>query len=287
LNPLKANDISALSVTLLVFLVACAPARKATVVDQESSGGHETLNAAVWMQLSAEYAGSALQAYRIAKTQLGEALKDSSWSALPDQHGAESFPPAVIVDVDETVLDNSPFQARLVRANQTYVRDAWNKWVREERARPIPGALDFVRAASEAGVRVFYVTNRSSDLEEATRNNLLAVGFPVAEDVDVVLTRAELAAWTGDKSSRRDFVAKDHRVLLLIGDDLNDFVVADGVSSEGRSTLVSQNAEYWGSRWIVLPNPVYGSWERTVNQEGAARSRAEQVRAKSEALRTQ
>ncbi len=278
---------STLSVALLVFLVSCAPARRATVVDEESSGAHETLNAAVWMQLSAEYAGSALQAYRVATMQLGEALKDSSWSALPGQHGAGSFPPAVILDVDETVLDNSPFQARLVRANTTYARDAWNEWVREERALPIPGALDFIRAASDAGVRVFYVTNRSSDLEEATRNNLIAVGFPVADDVDVVLTRGELAAWTGDKSSRRDFVGKDHRVLLLIGDDLNDFVVADGVSSEGRSTLVSQNSEYWGSKWIVLPNPVYGSWERTVNQEGAARSRSEQIRAKSEALRTQ
>jgi acid phosphatase len=260
------------------------------ITEPAGTGAHETLNAVLWMQQSAEYEASALQVYRIASLHLDEALLDPTWDALVNE--AEATGPAtadrpgvaVILDVDETVLDNSPYQARLVEADAAYSRETWNEWVREERARPVPGALSFTLKAAEAGVTVFYVTNRTADLEEATRKNLLAQGFPVSEVEDVVLTRGERSDWTGDKSSRRAFIAERYRVLLLIGDDLNDFVQADDLSPRGREMRVNQYDAVWGSKWFVLPNPAYGSWERAVTREAGAQGREEQVQAKSKAL---
>lgn len=267
----------------LVLAAACAPASQVSRPVTRVVAPHETLNAALWMQQSAEYRSATIQAYRTAGLRLRQALADTSWSALPDQRSAGRRPAAVILDVDETVLDNSAFQAGVIVRDTTYSRDLWNAWVLEERAGPVPGALEFTQSADSAGVRVFYVTNRSSELEDATVNNLRSLGFPVAEDVDVVLTRGE-EGWTGDKAARRGHVAAGHRVLLLVGDDLNDFVAAEALSATDRMSLTEAASTRWGKQWIILPNPVYGSWERTAN--GGTRSRSEQIRAKTRALRT-
>ncbi|NNL48453.1 MAG: 5'-nucleotidase, lipoprotein e(P4) family [Acidimicrobiia bacterium] len=248
---------------------------------------HETLNAAVWMQLSAEYEASAIQAYNTALDHLSSALADSSWSAIPNATAHERKPPAIIVDVDETVLDNSPFEARMIRGDTVYNRPAWNAWVEERKAEAVPGALRFLNAAAELGVTVFYVTNRSSDLDAATTDNLRSEGFPLPEGPDQVLTRGERDEWTGDKATRRDHVATDYRVLFLAGDDLNDFVSTEDLSTEERSDLVVRYEDFWGERWIMLPNPTYGSWERTINREAEARYRSDRIRAKIGALRAE
>ena len=272
--------------------VACAPSPGVVTTSPAGESSHETLNAVLWMQQSSEYKASALQAYRVASLRLDQAIADSSWDAIghvADAAGTESprrSGTAVILDVDETVLDNSPYQARLVETNSAYSRETWSTWVREERARPIPGAVEFTQTASEAGVTVFYVTNRAAELEGATRNNLVSQGFPVSDTEDVVLTRGERPEWSGDKYSRREFVSERYRVLLLVGDDLNDFVSADQISTLHRDKLVDRYADAWGEKWIVLPNPAYGSWERAVARQAGARSREAQLRVKSAALET-
>ncbi len=274
---------------LAVFLLAaagCASTGTSRLTGPPASASHETLNATAWVQLSAEYRSIALQTYRSAETRLREALADTTWSAVYGRPTDSSLPPSIIVDVDETVLDNSPYQARLIATDTVFTRESWNRWVGEASAIPIPGAVEFLSAADAAGVMVFYITNRSSDLEEATRSNLAAAGFPVREDKDVVLTRGEQEEWTGDKASRRNFVSDVSRVVLIAGDDLNDFVSADDLTVEERDDLVTRTAEWWGQRWFMLPNPVYGSWERVLNRQADARTRDDQVRAKSAALRT-
>jgi acid phosphatase len=170
----------------------------------------------------------------------------------------------VILDVDETVLDNSPYQARLLVSGESYSSDTWARWVEEAAADPVPGALDFTRRADRLGIAVFYVTNRRAPLEVATRANLEDLGFPVRDDYDVLLLRGEKPEWSGAKSSRRRAVATTHRVLMLVGDDLNDFVDADGLTVAERDSLALLHGAFWGERWRVLPNPTYGSWERAL-----------------------
>lgn len=224
----------------------------------------EGLNATLWTQQSAEYRASAEQAYRTASRMLDQGLADPAWTAVPEQEGDPGgLPPAVILDVDETVLDNSPYQARLIVEGREYP-DGWDAWVREATALPVPGALGFARYAAERGVTVFYVTNRDAPLEDATERNLERAGFPLAKDLDVLLMRGEREGWGSDKSSRRAFVAGTHRILILAGDDLNDFISVSRASIEERDRLEADYASHWGVRWIMLPNPAYGSWERAL-----------------------
>ena len=224
-----------------------------------------TLSAVLWVQSSAEYEAATAGTYTSASRALELGHADSSWTAATEQDGEyRHLPAAVILDVDETVLDNTPYQARLIEDGDTYGPESWGAWVAEARAPAISGALEFTRGAARAGITVFYVTNRDSALEDATRANLERLGFPLAVQEDVILTRGERPEWGSDKSSRRAHIAQRYRIVLLVGDDLADFVAADRASVSERRALVERFRANWGTRWIVLPNPMYGSWERSL-----------------------
>lgn len=222
----------------------------------------------VWFRTSVEYRAVTTQAYRLATLMLDRALADTTWTAAFEQTGAfGSKAPAVILDVDETVLDNSESQERDVRDGAAYSEARWAVWCNERRAVPIPGALEFTRAAAAKGVAVFYVTNRDRALEQATRDNLAKYGFPLDPIRDTVLTRAERPEWaSSDKSSRRSVVAQDYRILLLVGDDFGDFVQGARSTMGARKALDEANAAMWGVKWIALPNPMYGSWKTAAGQ---------------------
>jgi len=216
-----------------------------------------------WFRTSVEYRATAVQAYRLASLMLDRAMADRAWTAALEQTGDfASKPPAVILDVDETVLDNSESEERNVREGAVYSEARWADWCNERRATPIPGALEFTRAAAAKGVAVFYVTNRDRALEPATRDNLAKYGFPLDSTRDTVLARAERPEWaSSDKSSRRGLVARDFRILLLVGDDFGDFVAGARGTLAARRALDESNAAMWGVKWIALPNPMYGSWK--------------------------
>ncbi len=222
----------------------------------------------VWFRTSVEYRAVTTQAYRLAALMLDRALADSTWTAALEQTGDfASKPPAVILDVDETALDNSESEERNVVEGASYNEARWADWCNERRATPIPGALEFTRAAAATGVAVFYVTNRDRALEQATRDNLAKYGFPLDPARDTVLTRAERPEWSSsDKSSRRAMVAQDFRILLLIGDDFGDFVAGARGTLAARRALDQANAAMWGVKWIALPNPLYGSWKTAAGQ---------------------
>lgn len=237
----------------------------------------EATDATVWTATAAEYDAIALQTWRAAAAALDPVLADSSRTAALEQTGSFlDLPPAVIVDVDETVLDNAPYQASLV-ARETAYPDGWAAWIHRAAAPPVPGALAFARAATRRGVTIFYVTNRNAELEEATARNLDRAGFPLREDVDVVLTRGEREVWRSDKSTRRAHVAERYRIVLLAGDDLNDFATADEASVSERDSIVEAHRDRWGRTWFALPNPMYGSWERAIGDLEAKRERAKAV----------
>jgi 5'-nucleotidase (lipoprotein e(P4) family) len=232
----------------------------------------DRINATLWVQTSEEFRGAALGAFRAAARQLDRALKDRKWTAAVEQ--PEPFarlPPAVILDIDETVLDNSSFQVRGIRRGVPFDRAMWDQWVAEAAAGAVPGAVEFCRAAAARKVAVFYISNREQKHEPATRANLQAHGFPLSDSVDTVLLRGETPEWTGDKGTRRRHVAERYRVLLIVGDDLGDFLSNVRVPLAERRKLAASREAWWGERWIAIPNPMYGSWEDTAAAGGSKR----------------
>lgn len=244
----------------------------------------ERINAVLWIQTAAEYEGLALQAFNTARTMLDKALLEGNWTAALEQTGSFSgLPPAIIADVDETLLDNTAYEVRRIRRQEPFNETSWNSWVNEARATAIPGAADFARYAKDRGVTVFYVTNRVNRVEEGTRRNLDKHGFPL-EEFDTVFTKGEKNWSSSDKGPRRAEVASRYRILLLLGDDLGDFTSVASQPRDQRSAFVKQYRENWGTRWMVIPNPIYGSWERAVLGSTQGVSEHEQLERKLDAM---
>lgn len=264
-------------VVLLTLLWGCT----------KNENPHEVLLGTLWMQTSAEYQMITKQAYELAKIKLMDGLANSDWTAALEQtSNYAQLPPAIILDLDETVLNNSAYQARLVKENKSYDEGSWNQWVREEKATLVPGALDFVKFALAQNVSVFYATNRTHDVEEATRNNLVKLGFLLNDQQDWILTKNEKENWGSDKTTRRNFLAESHRIILLFGDDLNDFVSGAKVSLETRVELANKYKNYWGEKWITIPNPLYGSWEAALYEFDYSHSKEQKIQKKMNRLNT-
>jgi len=243
-----------------------APAASPAVA-KPATPAHDNLNAVLWMQASTEYAAATTTVYRAAADKLDAALKEKNWDALVTGergNAATGLPPAVIMDVDETVLDNSPYQARLVRDGKEYDEVTWDAWVAEKKAKAVPGVVDFAKAASAMGVTVLYLSNRAVHLKDATIANLKAVGMPVKDD-SVFLglgTVVEGCEQNGsEKDCRRRLAGQQYRVLMQFGDQLGDFVQVTANTRDGRAQLLDEYGDWFGERWFMLPNPSYGSWE--------------------------
>lgn len=271
------SRLSALAFTALL-LAACASEKSETPAAATDQGAapaaasapapapipaDDNLNATLWMQRSVEYAGSTESAFALAKIRLNEALKDTGWTAAPaEQTGKFSaLPPAIICDVDETLLDNSAYQAWNVTAGTTFSNETWSKFVAAKISTAVPGAVEFANYAASKGVTVFYVSNRTEDGEQATRDNMAKLAFPMGGTVDTFLMQKEKEDWTSKKGTRRAFVAQNYRILLLLGDNFGDFVDSYKGTEDDRKKVYEANATHWGHDWIMLPNPSYGSWE--------------------------
>lgn len=246
------------------------------------------LDAVLWFQTAEETRQLQRQAFLAAARAVEQALADPSWSAIGQGEEAADLPVAVIADVDETLLDNSAFEGWMLRSDSSFTPAAWTTWVAAAEAEPLAGAVDFARFLTDRGVTLFYVTNRDAEHEAATRENLARTGFPLVADKDVLLLRHERPEWTSDKESRRRLVGQTHRVILLLGDDLNDFLSgAHSATLAERRRLAEAASDRFGTSWFVLPNPTYGSWERALDagevppEDDAARlaSRLARVRA--------
>lgn len=230
-------------------------------------GPDDNLNAVVWAQTSIVHDMIYREVYRHATEVLDKALADPSWDALTsqDRHGDGShLPPAVVLDVDETVLDNSPYQARLIRDHAQYNGTTWADWVREKTARALPGAVAFTQYAAAHGIAVIYLSNRDQSLDKATLVNLKAAGFPVSgPDVFLGLgTKVPGCRQVGtSKHCRREWVAGKYRVLVQVGDQVGDFMQLAGATPAARRAEVESYLKWVGRRWFVLPNPTYGAWE--------------------------
>ena len=246
---------------------AATPAAAAAAAKPATNGANDNLNAVLWMQASAEYQAATTTVYRAAADKLAVALAEKNWDALvPGERGnaATGLKPAVIMDVDETVLDNSPYQARLVRDGKAYDEVTWDAWVAEKKAKPVPGVVEFAKAAAAKGVTILYLSNRAVHLKDATIANLKAVGMPVKDDsvflgLGTVVDGCEQNG--SEKDCRRRLAGQQYRVLMQFGDQLGDFVQVVANTREGRDQLLDEYGDWFGERWWMLPNPTYGSWE--------------------------
>ena len=238
--------------SLIVALVAvCSAAAIAQKADNEYQVG-----AILWTQTSGEKAALSYQAFSLARLRLDQDFR-ANRSRRPKR--------AVIVDVDETVLDNSRYQAKLAKEQKAFESKTWTEWCNSAQATALPGAVEFLRYANSRGVRVFYITNRRVAEKDGTARNLRALGFPDVSD-DTLLVRTDGST----KEPRRQSVAAKYRIVLLMGDNLNDFaeVFEQSKTIDSRLSAAEQNKNQFGSRFIVLPNPMYGAWEDAVYGEG-------------------
>lgn len=243
------------------------------------------LNGVAWTQTAVEFDAVVLQAWQLALLHVDAAVADPSWSAMIEQQGeGANLPPAVVLDLDETVLDNSPYQAWSIQSGEGYSRDTWNAWCEAREAGAMPGAIPFLQELADRGVAIFYLSNRYAETEEATRDNLIALGAPLSDEYDAVLLRGEYDDGTSEKGIRREVIAETHRVIMLFGDNLGDFVEGYKTDLAGRQALADAHAAWWGTRWFALPNPQYGSWEGALFDFDYSQSALERHEAKIDAL---
>ena len=246
----------------------------------------QSMLSVLYAQSSAEYEASNIQTYVNAKSALDRALNDVTWTAAIEQKdNFENKPPAIILDIDETVLNNVPFQARSIMDGQSYPT-GWLDWMLEESSDAVAGVSDFLEYSQSKGVKIFYVTNRIAVAEDATRNNLKKLGLPLDTDRDVLLMKNE-NGWTSDKVSRRKLVAKDYRILLLIGDQLGDFLPLDETTLQldARKELADTYKHMWGSKWFMITNPMYGRWEASIYNNEYPDTEDELMQMRLEALK--
>jgi len=243
---------------------AAAPAPSAaTTAPGAGVPASDLLNAVLWTQRSVEFKANAIGSFALARIRLDQALADRNWTAAPrEQTGAyQSLPPAVVLDIDETILDNSGYQAWMTLKDTHFDPKTWTAFVNTVTSVPIPGAVEFAKYAADKGVTVFYVSNRTIEEEPATRKNLEKYGFPMGGSVDTLLTTRKQPDWTSAKGTRRAFIARTHRILLNLGDNFGDFVDEFRGSEADRLKVLEQNRDRWGREWIMIANPTYGSFE--------------------------
>jgi 5'-nucleotidase (lipoprotein e(P4) family) len=271
---------------------APAAAASAPAAPVAATPADDNLNAVAWSQTAVEHDLIYLETYRNAQSQLLGALKDKNWDALPKDDRIASYKglkPAVILDIDETALDNSPYQARLIRSGGEYNEADWAAWCKEERARALPGAVAFTQFAAKHGIAVIYISNRSQDLDTATIDNLRKVGFPVSGPdaflgLGTILRGCDQVGT--EKNCRRQLVSQHYRVLMQFGDQLGDFVSVLANTDAGRAQAIAPYMNWVGSRWFVLPNPTYGSWEPALFNNEWGTPRDQRRRLKIDALRS-
>lgn len=227
---------------LLTFILAACNHHESETsnVDNEA-----LLYATLYQQKSAEVAALCHQAFNLAELRLNQILADHPYDK----------PLAIVVDVDETVLDNSPFEAKSILENTDYPK-YWGEWCELASAKALPGAAEFLNYAASKGVETFYVTNRKVEFQEATMKNLAAKGFPFVDDAHMFLRTTE-----SSKEPRRIEIQKSYEIVILMGDNLNDFTdVFEGKSREDRHKLIRSLKAEFGNKFIVLPNAMYGEW---------------------------
>ena len=264
---MKTLKITALSF-LVVFLTSCKLATTSlpekTVENSTQTLQNISFNgkvfSALWQQNAGEFRALCYQAYNFAQIRVDENLKNPS-----------SKPLAIITDIDETFLDNSPYDVEESKKGKNFDPKTWMNWTAKGEAKAFPGSVKFFNYAASKNIQVFYISNRDENDRVGTLKNLKDLGFPNADNAHLMLKST-----TSDKEDRRLEVLKTYDVILYLGDNLADFSkIFNKKPQDERNELVDQNAANFGKLFIVLPNSGYGDWESAVKGYNSKSTSAE------------
>lgn len=256
---------------LLHTLLICA-----CILSPKSALADESLSAIAWLQKSAEFQAIASQTFENASQKLEKAVFDNNWTAAIEQFGQEDMkqlPNAIILDLDDTLISTMPYRGELELDNNEHSESRFNRWVEHERVNLVPHVMKLIKKASTLGVRVLLISDRvckpnpRDPCPIKTKTSKVLSRVSLAFPKDQMFFRGEFADWNQDQSSRRKFIAKRYRILMIIGDDINQMIPrASNLPASARMKLASQYDEMWGNRWFLIPNPVYGGWRDTMEK---------------------
>ena len=260
---------------LCLLIIINVPASFAQTPAQPPADNEYLEGAVLWQQTSGERRALSYQAFALARMLLDRDLR---------MNHRNSKQRAIIVDLDETILDNGRNEGRMLKNGVAFNQKDWTDWVNRAEATAIPGSLEFLRYAASRGVRVFYITNRNDLQKQGTATNLKKLGFPNVNDQTLLV---QTDPNNLSKESRRQGAGAKYRIVLLMGDDLNDFasVFENSKTVESRVEAADRNKNLFGSRFIMLPNPMYGSWETAIYGYGSKLSVAEKALKRKDALK--
>ncbi|MFP4555521.1 MAG: 5'-nucleotidase, lipoprotein e(P4) family [Bacteroidales bacterium] len=203
----------------------------------------------IWFQNSPEAKSLYYQGFNIAKERVLEFKSETS-----------EKPQAVVVDLDETMINNSPFQGKMIETGKGFSPEFWNEWSAQEKATALPGAREFTHFCDSVGIQIIYLSNRMVTELEWTMNNLKDLDFAYVEPDNFLLKDT-----ISGKEARREVVSEDYDIILLLGDNLNDFSeVFENRGDDWGASIVDEYREEFGRRFIVFPNPMYGEWEKSI-----------------------
>ncbi len=237
-----------LSVLLLLIAVSCAPKPVPIATSPAAPAQAQPPEAIRWVRNAAEYHAALYQVYRLATTRVEQAV-----AKMP----AGSW--AVILDADETILDNSLYQLERSKLGLGFSADSWNAWVKRREATPLPAASGFLSRVRALGGRIAIVTNRLES--ECADTRAVFDQFKLA--YDAMLCRPD--GTPSDKNPRFTAVAEGRspagssplEIVAMVGDNILDFA---GLSQKTREQGAPGFTEF-GVRYFLVPNPMYGSWQ--------------------------
>ncbi len=240
------------------YFVTTSTAQQGAQPQVATADNEYQVAAILFQQKAAEYRALTFQAFNVAKMQLDSDFDKKNLKKLSKEDRKKQR--AVVVDIDETVLDNSPAQAYNAKNNLAFELKGWYEWGEMRSAKAISGAVDFLNYANKKGVKVFYVSNRDEVQKQATIDNLKNAGFPDATAETVLLRQTE-----SSKEMRRNTISEKYRIVILMGDNLDDLSnVFEKKTVADRFAEVDKTREMFGHKFIVLPNVMYGTWENAV-----------------------
>ena len=256
--------VMSISSVLATVVLATGCAQKTEEKKEENKSGdnkitltydqlrsRENTMGTLWYQNAAEVDALYQQGYNVATNKLKELLKQPT-----------NKPYSIVLDIDETVLSNIPFQVKMIKDGTAFNPKLWDEWVQKAEATPVAGAKEFLQFADKNKVQIYYISDRTDAQVDITIKNLEAQGLPV-QGRDHLMFKKE-----GDKSKegRRQEVLKHTNLVMLFGDNLVDFAEFSTKSEADRDKMFEQLKAEFGDKFIIFPNPMYGSWESAVYQ---------------------
>jgi 5'-nucleotidase (lipoprotein e(P4) family) len=245
-------------------------------------GAHEQLDSALWVHTSAEFYAIARQTFASATEKLDLAMRDPTWTASTEQFATgdyQQLPPAVIVNLDEAVWSNSPYQNRIILQYGQHDMNHFIAWCNEAKCTAIPGAKEFLDHAARQGVSIVYITARPALLQDATKRNLSRLKYPLDDQKDSLIMDG---GWPNH--DKRELIAKGYRITLIISDSLGDFMHDTEKDAVTRREMAAHYADNWGLKWFLIPNPMYGHWEYSFHKYDYNLDRPTRIRNKLKVL---